>query len=97
MIRSFLITYDNHPPRNYMALYRLMAAWKAERLAQSVWLANLNADAGTVRDIVLRTLQINDTVAVVELKAGADWATINANPAASAWLSVNVTPRKKAA
>lgn len=56
MVRRFLITYDNHPPRNYIALYRLMAAWKAERLAQSVWLANLDADAGTVRDIVLRTL-----------------------------------------
>ena len=94
---KFLITYDNHPPRDYGALYRLMAEWKAVRLAQSVWLAELRGPADVVRDIVQRTLQLNDTVAVLELKPGSDWATKRVPAAASAWLSANVMPAQKAA
>lgn len=94
---SFLITYDNHPPRNYVALYQLMAAWKAVRMADSVWLANLNGTAAEVRSVVLSKLQSNDRVAVLELKQGSGWATINVDAAANAWLSANVSPSQKAA
>ncbi len=94
---QFLITYDNRPPRNYTALYRLMATWKAVKLAESVWLANLVGPADVVRNLVLNTLQRNDVVAVVELKQGADWATNKVSPTASAWLSAYVTPAQKAA
>lgn len=94
---QFLITYDNHPPRNYTALYQLMASWKAVRLAESVWLANLAGPAGVVRDLVQARLQHNDTVAVIELKKGADWATSHVATAAATWLAANVTPAQKAA
>ena len=95
---AYLITYDNKAPRNYTALYRLMATWGAVRLSESVWLANLAGPAGTVRNIVLGTMQRDDLVTVVELKHGADWAvTQNASPAAMAWLSNNVTPSQAAA
>lgn len=95
---SYLITYDNHPPRQYGNLYQLMATWNAVRLAESVWAVdNLLGPADVVRDIVLRTLQPNDTVVVTEIKAGSDWATNCASPAANAWLSAYVTPSKKAA
>lgn len=94
---KYLITYDNKPPRNYAALYALMASWKAVRLADSVWLANLNAPAGTVRDVVQGKLQRNDVVAVLELQAGSDWATRNVGLAANAWLAGHVTPSQKAA
>jgi hypothetical protein len=95
---SFLITYDNRAPRNYNALYQLMASWSAVRLSESVWLANLAGPAGIVRDIVLSTMQPDDLVTVVELEKGADWAvTFGASPAAKAWLSANVTPSQAAA
>lgn len=95
---QFLITYDNHPPRNYQALYRLMASWKAVRLAESVWLANLRGPAPIVRDMVMRTLQLNDSVAVIELKHGSDWAVSTPISAtAKAWLSAYVTPSQAAA
>lgn len=94
---QFLITYDNHAPRNYDALYRLMASWKAVKLAESVWLANLVGPAEVVRNVVQRTLQLNDTVAVIEIKQGSDWATNKVSPTAAAWLSAYVTPAKKAA
>lgn len=94
---QFLITYDNKPPRNYAALYRLMAAWSAVRLADSVWLANLNAEASVVRGFVVNTLQRNDTVAVIELQPGSDWATACVNVAANTWLSAHIRPAQKAA
>ncbi len=95
---QYLITYDNHPPRNYQRLYQLMATWKAIRPAESVWLANLKGPAPVIRDMVLQTLQPNDNVLVIELKQGSDWATSNTTPAAARiWLSSNVTPSQAAA
>lgn len=94
---SYLITYDNHPPRNYTALYQLMAQWKAIRLAESVWLVNLVGPAELVREIVAGKLQRDDTVAVLELKASSDWATLNVSAAANSWLSAYITPSKYAA
>ena len=94
---SYLITYDNRAPRNYTALYRLMASWKAVKLAESVWLANLRGPASEVRRFVLSTLQPNDIVAVLELKPGSQWATNGVNATANAWLSANILPAQKAA
>lgn len=93
----FLITYDLHNRRQYADLYRLMAAWSATKLTESNWLANLNGTAEQVRNIVASKLDNDDTVAVLELKQGSDWATLRVKPAASAWLSSHITPRQKAA
>ena len=96
-MRRYLITYDLHKVRDYKKLYQLMATWKAVRLTESLWMAVLKGPAGTVRNFVRATLDGDDTVAVVEIKAGSDWATQNATPAANAWLAANVTPTQKAA
>lgn len=97
-MKRYLITYDNKPPRNYTAVYRLMATWGAVRLSESVWLATLAGPAGAVRDIVLATMQRDDLVTVVELQQGSDWAvTQGATSAAKAWLSNNVRPSQAAA
>lgn len=94
---QFLITYDNHPPRNYASLYDLMKAWQAVRLADSVWLANLRGPADAVRDLVQKRLQWNDSIAVIELKPGSDWATSHIKPSANNWLSAFVTRSQRAA
>lgn len=94
---QYLITYDNHPPRNYNALYRLMASWNAVRVAESVWLAILKGPASEVRRFVMGALQKGDTVAVLELKPGSDWATVHVDATANAWLSTYIAPSQKAA
>ncbi|MEO1167258.1 MAG: hypothetical protein AAFW97_00960 [Pseudomonadota bacterium] len=94
---KFLITYDNKAPRDYRKLYQLMASWRAVRLAESVWLAELRGPAGIVRNCVQNALQRDDVVAVIELKPGSDWATNHVHPAASDWLANNVMPRQRAA
>lgn len=94
---QFLITYDLHNHRVYTKLYQLMAGWSAVRLTESNWLANLAGPAEAIRGIVASTLDNDDTVAVLELKLGSDWATLRVKPAANAWLSANMAPSKMAA
>lgn len=93
----YLLTYDLHKRRAYDSLYRLLAGWGAVRLTESLWMANLKGPAEVVRDLMLAQLDADDTVAVVEVKPGSDWATMRVSTAAAAWLSNNVTPSKKAA
>jgi hypothetical protein len=95
---QFLISYDTHgKPRNYQKLYQLMATWKAVRLTDSLWLANLVGPANVIRDHVVWALDNNDTVAVVQLQQGADWATARVGAAATTWLSAYIRPAQRAA
>lgn len=87
---QYLITYDNRPPRDYRALYNLMLNSRAVRLADSVWLAEVDASAETVATAVQRTLEPNDRIAVIELKVGADWRAMNISTEAARWLSDHV-------
>ncbi|MDQ2892996.1 MAG: hypothetical protein M3R64_07915 [Pseudomonadota bacterium] len=94
---QYLITYDLHKIRNYQKLYQLMATWKATRLTESLWMANLLGPAAVIRDFVSATLDNDDTVAVVQLQKGTDWATVRIPSAATGWLSAHVTPAQAAA
>ena len=78
---TYLISYDNHPPRDYRGVYTLMAQWGAKRLLESLWLANLVGPAATVRDLVRNSLGPNDGVAVIEITSAADWAIIGCQTA----------------
>ncbi|MBC7625280.1 MAG: hypothetical protein H7232_18085 [Aeromicrobium sp.] len=94
---QYLITYDLHNRRDYRSLYQLLAFWNATRLTESNWLVNLLGPAPVIRDIVASHLDGDDTIAVVEVEKGADWATIRVKPTANAWLSANVMPSQMAA
>ena len=89
---TYLITYDLHNVRNYVPLYQLLHQWKAVRLTESNWLAVLLGPADEVRDCISAHLDNDDTVAVLELKTGADWATRRVSEASVTWLSNNITP-----
>jgi hypothetical protein len=97
MTTNYFITYDLHNRRDYVGLYQLLAGWKAVRLTQSDWLVRLNGAANVVRDLVLRHLDADDTVAVIEIPKDADWATMRVSAAANTFLSSNVAPSQKAA
>ena len=83
---AFLITYDLRKQRNYQPLYDLLRQWKAARLLESVWLAELAGPAATVRDLIRQRTDADDAVAVIELKAGFNWATIHCEPAGNQML-----------
>lgn len=75
----YLITYDLRAPgRNYDSLHRLLGTtWKGKKLAESVWVASLKGPASAVRDFIRTTIDRNDRVVVIELKAPFDWASIH--------------------
>lgn len=95
----FLITYDlRKPGRNYTSLTALLAqTWKGKKIAESVWLVELNCGAAQARDFVQQTVDPNDRIAVIELKPGSDWAARHGFPGGVEWLSFNVTPLAAAA
>ena len=89
-MNAYIITYDNRPPRDYSALYRLMHSWGAVRLAQSVWLVQLAIDPFAAVRSVVGALEPDDTVAVLPLQQNAAWAAIHVSDAAANWLSRNI-------
>lgn len=96
-LRPFLITYDLHKVRHYSALLAALRSWGAVPLAKSVWLANLIGPAGVIRDLLERCVDGDDSIAVLELKPGSDWATVNVTKAANRWLSSNIMASEKRA
>lgn len=79
---AFLITYDLRAPgRNYDALHRLLGTtWRGQRVAESVWLAELVGPAPAIRDAIVRVLDRNDRIVVIELRARFDWAAKHGMP-----------------
>lgn len=78
MAALYLMTYDLHRQRDYTRLYDLMDTFKAERLLESVWVAYLRGPAETIRDLMVETLDGDDSVAVIEVKPGSEWASTRA-------------------
>ena len=86
----YMITYDLHRERNYDRVYELMDEWSAERILESVWLAQLLGPAEVVRDIVRYSLDGDDSVAVIELDPAAEWATFRCENRGINWLKTHI-------
>lgn len=84
----FLISYDLHWDRKYEPLYALMEHWRAVRLHQSLWLVELPVTAEVVKNAILlgRFVDSDDSVAVLQLKPGAQWALERELPGSRQWL-----------
>jgi hypothetical protein len=86
----FMISYDLHNRRNYQPLYDALTNWGAVRLLESLWLLSHNSSAIGIRDAVLKLVDGDDSIAVIELKPGSGWCTIRGKPAGVEWLKRNI-------
>ena len=86
-MKLHLICYDFHIDRNYSPLWDKLRQMRAVRLQKSVWFLESEFSAEELKVIVCSMIDRDDTVAVVELKPGSGWATINVNARANEWLS----------
>lgn len=86
----YLISYDLHKRRVYTKLYELLATWRAQRLLDSLWLAQLTGPSGTIRQMIIGTLDADDAVAVIELKPGSQWSTAHGQDGGVAWLKRHI-------
>ncbi len=86
----YVISYDLHNQRTYQPVWNLLNQWGAAKLLESLWLVTLDAGAGPVRDALLAVVDADDSIAVIELKTGSDWASIRVVPAGLTWLKNNI-------
>ncbi len=86
----YVISYDLHKARNYQPVWNALASWGAVRLLESLWVVTLADSVGTVREALKALVDADDSIAVIELKAGSDWATFNARQAGVDWLTSNI-------
>src|SRR5215208_7185798 len=70
----YIISYDLHKDRNYEPVWALLQSWGCVRLLESVWLGSLTGGAGAIRKAVSDAMDADDSVAVIELKPGSEWA-----------------------
>lgn len=82
---TFIITYDTHKDRNYSDLYKGMAEHNGVRLAESLWGIDFDHSATEVKDWVRDLLDNDDTIIVVQVKSGSDWAIQTAPYAVLEW------------
>lgn len=85
----FLVSYDFHAAADEPVRRRL-DGWGAVRLLESLWLVTLNNSAVEIRNALKDAGDEHDSIAVVELKAGSDWAGRRINPDGTSWLRRNL-------
>jgi hypothetical protein len=88
----YVISYDLHRVRVYTPLIAALRAAGAIEALESFWLANLAQTAIEARDAVRSWLDADDSVVVLELKEGSDWATYLPRPPTVGWLQRHVSP-----
>lgn len=86
----YLISYDLHRARDYRALHAALEYWNAKRLLESLWVAELLGPADVVRDILLRDMDGDDSLVVIEVERTAEWAVMRASADGIEWLKAKV-------
>ena len=89
---TYLISYDLKRTKNYPRLYKLLLAWRAKRVLDSLWVAKLAGPASMIREVFRQFVDHDDAVFVTELPPGVDWAAFAANPAGIAMLRSTSAP-----
>ncbi len=77
----YLISYDLRKVKNYLHLYECLVSWRAQKLIESLWVADLKGPSKAIRDTLTGFIDDDDSIVVIELPAGVDWATVRAQAA----------------
>ena len=86
----YLISYDLRKARNYQPVWNKLESWGAVRLLESLWVVSMNDTVGAIRQALQSVVDSDDGIAVLELKSGSNWATLNARQAGVDWLNANI-------
>lgn len=86
----YLISYDLHNQRHYQPVWDWLNQVGGTRLLESLWVATLNLSAVQIRDALEQRVDQDDSIVVIELKAGSYWATRLAKTLGMQWLQKNI-------
>ena len=89
-VKKYLISYDQHKDRNYQPIWNLLKNAGAVRLLESFWVVTAPGNCAAIRDEIKRVTRNEDSIVVIEIPAGTDWATWSAQPAGVNWLSEQI-------
>lgn len=87
----YIASYDLHNQRHYQPVWDALTAMGGTRLLESLWVLSSNLTAAQVRDKLRAAADSDDSVAVVELKAGSNWACTRAKDNGVTWLRRNIS------
>ena len=86
----YIVSYDLHNQRHYQPVWDELEEMGATRLLESLWVLTSPLSASAIRDKLKNAADSDDSVAVVELKAGSYWACSKAKDAGVSWLRQNI-------
>ena len=86
----YIASYDLHNQRTYQPVWDKLGSWGAVRLLESLWLVKSALTASEIRDALQAVADSDDSVAVVELKAGCYWSATRAKQAGVDWLKKHI-------
>jgi hypothetical protein len=87
----YLISYDLHNQRHYQPVWDGLNSIGAVRLLESLWLVErLNTNPGNLAAWLKQLADSDDSVAVIELKPGSDWASRQAKTAGATWMQNHI-------
>lgn len=82
----YIISYDQHGDKDYTPIWTLLRSWGAVRLLESVWLVSSTQQPGALREAIRQYTRNEESVAVIALQEGAEWATYNCQDEGVRWL-----------
>jgi hypothetical protein len=89
-VAHYIISYDLHNQRHYQPVWDKLGGCGAVRLLESLWVVALNDSASAIRDALEAVADGDDSIAVIELKAGSNWSTRNARKGGIEWLKAKI-------
>jgi hypothetical protein len=86
----YAISCELHDPRHRSPVWAKLEGWGAVRLLETFWLLASLKTAQQIRDDLQKMVDIDDALAVIELKAGSYWSCLRAKHAGVIWLKRSI-------
>jgi hypothetical protein len=86
----YIVSYDLRNQRNYQPLWGALQQAGGTRLLESLWLLNSSLGAGVLTAELVKLIDNDDGVAVIELQGSSSWAAMRAQAAGTNWLQQNI-------
>ncbi|OWV87351.1 hypothetical protein ATY75_03305 [Rhizobium sp. N122] len=92
MAAAYVISYDLRKARSYDTLIKQLRDWGCVSPLESLWFGYLNGPAAAIRDGLMKHIDADDGLVVIEVKPTSDWAIFKANESFADWLRKYVGP-----
>ncbi|HVZ04234.1 SinR [Hyphomicrobium sp.] len=86
----YAISYEVHDSRHSPHIRSKLEGLGAVRLLETLWVLTSAKSAPQLRDDLQKMIDLDDGLAVLELKSGSYWSCLRAKHAGVMWLKRNV-------